>query len=78
VRFAVPMLDTSSITQCAAAGANSIPPVYPMSNRGGRDFAACGEITIGCHPERSEGLPFARCQGKSRFLTPQTPFGMTD
>jgi len=28
-------------------------------------------------PSEARDLLFAKCQGKSRFLTPQTPFGMT-
>jgi hypothetical protein len=27
-------------------------------------------------PSEARDLLFAKCQGKSRFLTPQTPFGM--
>jgi hypothetical protein len=41
-------------------------------------FTGCGRITIRCHPERREESAFAKCQGKSRFLTPQTPFGITN
>jgi hypothetical protein len=28
-------------------------------------------------PSEARDLLFAKCQGKSRFLSPQTPFGMT-
>jgi hypothetical protein len=42
-------------------------------NRGRRKGAASkprDKIISHCHPERSEQFAFAKCQGKSRFLTP--------
>src|SRR5207344_950047 len=42
-------------------------------NRGLRKGTASkprGKIISHCHPERSEEFAFAKCQGKSRFLTP--------
>jgi hypothetical protein len=42
-----------------------------------RPLQAVEESQFVVIPSEARDLLFAKCQGKSRFLTPQTPFGMT-
>jgi hypothetical protein len=52
-------------------------PSHRSQSSAGHDFYRLRKNHNSLSSRAKRGISFAKCQGKSRFLTPQTPFGMT-